>query len=114
MLYSFFLPLLLVWLDAASAEEPLQAEMFPLFVPSVLCGVEPGHAVQRAAVEVASGTLEEHRVREANWTLQQGQVGGSTPRRWVGWRRGFLTEVVLVSRGPVSLGSCGTLLLEWS
>lgn len=53
--------------------------MFHLFVLSVLRGVESGHVVQRAAVEVASGTLEERRVREANWTLQQGRVGGSTP-----------------------------------
>lgn len=42
-------------------------------VPPVLCGAESGHVVQRAEVEVASGTLEEHRVGEAERTLQQGQ-----------------------------------------
>lgn len=53
--------------------------MSHVFVLSVLCGVESGHVVQCAEVEVASGTLEEHRVRGANWTLQRGQFGGSTP-----------------------------------
>lgn len=48
--------------------------------PSVLCGAEPGHVVQCAEVEAASWTLEERRVREANRTLQQGQVAGSPPR----------------------------------
>lgn len=65
--------------DVASSEEPDRVEMFHLSVPSVLCGAEPGHVVQCEEVEVASWTLEEHRVREANRTLQQGQVAGSTP-----------------------------------
>lgn len=71
-----------------------------MFVLPVLRGVESGHAVQRAEVEVASGTLEEHRVREADWTLQQGQVVGSTPVS------ASLLYLVCVDQDRLGLGLC--------